>query len=276
MSAGSRNDRPGGARERLAPSLIRAAMGAAADRLAALEVVATTISTNQDLLERPPGAIHRVARFAERQTGGRGRRGRAWFSPFARNVYLSLGWRLERGSADLGHLPLVAALAVARAVTAIGHRDHGVKWPNDVVTPEGKLGGCLVETRNGPDGARVAVLGVGLNVRLAGAPGVDAIDQPWADLATRLPAVSRNTVAGVLLAALVDALEAFEADGFAPFEADWARYDVLAGRRVTVSGGGITARGRCLGLGPRGGLRVQCDGVVTEHLAGEVRIRPAV
>lgn len=262
--------------ERLATPAIRAAMGDAAGRLAGLELVAVTGSTNQDLLDRAPAAVHRVARLAERQTGGRGRRGRRWFSPFARNLYLSLGWRFERGSDALGHLPLVTAVAVARAVTAIGYRDHGIKWPNDIVTPEGKLGGCLVEARNGPDGSRAAVLGVGLNVRLAGAEGVEAIDQPWTDLATRLPQVSRNAAAGAVLAALVAAVETFEAEGFAPFEADWARYDVLTGRTVTVSGEGVIAKGRCLGLGPRGGLRVERNGVTTEHLAGDVSARPGV
>jgi BirA family biotin operon repressor/biotin-[acetyl-CoA-carboxylase] ligase len=271
---------PAAAEERLDASAIRDAMGDATNRLAALELVEHTGSTNQDLLDRPAAAVHRVARLAEQQTRGRGRRGRGWFSPRARNLYLSLGWRFGNGPVALGHLPLVTALAVARALAAIGHAGHGVKWPNDLVTEDGKLGGCLVELHGGRDGtddACTAVLGIGLNVRLAGVAGLDAIDQPWDDLASRLPGASRNTVAGAVLSALTGALHEFAAAGFAPFEADWARYDVLAGQAVAVRGERETVSGTCRGLGPRGGLLVQAGTAEPiEVFAGEASVRRAL
>lgn len=257
---------------------VREAMGDAADCLAALDIVEVTGSTNADLLGRPQGAADRAALLAERQTGGRGRRGRRWVSPFARNLYLSLGWRFETGLGELGMLPLVVAVAVARAVARLGAKDFGLKWPNDVITSRGKLGGCLVEVQGDLGGPCRAVLGVGLNVRLTGAPGVEAIDQAWDDLVAQVPGVSRNVAAGTLLAALVEAVDSFERQGFAPFEADWRHFDRLSGRNVEVMierGGEATAeQGRCEGLGPRGGLLLSRNGTTVEHLAGEARLRP--
>lgn len=243
-----------------------------------IEVVRETESTHQDLLDRPAAEAHRVARLAERQTGGRGRRGRRWFSPFARNLYLSLAWRFEAPAATLSFLPLVLPVAVARAVTGMGFRGHGIKWPNDLVTSRGKLGGCLVEGRGLHDGSFLAVLGVGLNIRLAGAPGLERLDQPWDDLARELPDVRRNDVAGEVLCALLEAVHRFEADGpgaegFDSFRQDWDRYDRLAGRELTVRGEHAMLEGRCLGLGESGGLRVEVDGRAIEVHAGEVSVR---
>jgi len=245
--------------------------------LAGLRVVAETGSTNADLLARPPGQAHRQALIADRQTGGRGRRGRGWFSPPGRNLYLSLGWRFAEGPGALAFLPLVLAVAVARAVEGLGLSGHGIKWPNDLVLGGEKLGGCLVELAGRGADCR-AVLGVGLNVNLRGAAGVEAIDQPWTDLASHCPGLSREAVAAAVLRSLLEALDAFEAAGlgaagFAPFQADWARFDVLDGQAVVLEREGAREAGTARGLGPRGGLLVAQGGETREWLAGDVSVR---
>ena len=264
--------------ELLDPARIAAVLDAVPVDLTGLECVAETASTNQDLLSRSFTEAHGVARLAERQTGGRGRLGRSWFSPYARNIYLSLGWRFEAGPEALRFLPLVVAVAVARAVTRLGYQGHGIKWPNDLVTSRGKLGGCLVELRGPKAGPSLAVLGVGLNVRLNGAPGLESLDQPWDDLARELPAVSRNDTAGQLLRALLEAVTRFEQDGleaggFASFVPDWQRYDRLTGRQLSIRGERATFEGHCHGLGEMGGLCVETEGRIIEVHAGEVSVR---
>ncbi len=265
--------------ELLDPVAIREALGARAAGLGGLDVVAETGSTNADLLTRRGDEVHRHALLAERQTGGRGRRGRPWFSPFARNIYLSLAWRFESGLGSLTFLPLVVAVSAARACEALGLTGHGLKWPNDIVLETDgalqKLGGCLVEVRGDLGGPCLAVMGVGLNVHMAGAPDLEAIDQPWADLGSRLHGVSRNRVAAVLLRNLLTDVAAYEKQGFEPFRDDWDRYDCLQGRTVTLRGETETVQGTARGLGPRGGLLVAHDGQVTEQLAGEARLRQA-
>jgi len=255
-------------------------LGADAESLSGLDIVAETGSTNADLLARRDDQLHRYALFAERQTGGRGRRGRPWFSPFARNVYLSLGWRFESGLGALTFLPLVVAIAAARACESVGLQQHGIKWPNDIVLERHgvmhKLGGCLVEVRGDLGGPCLAVMGVGLNVFMRDAPGVEVIDQPWADLGGELEAVSRNQVSAALLQELLSSVSAYEQAGFEPVKSDWDRFDALKGRRISLLGEGETLHGRVQGLGPRGGLLLEQGGETTEYLAGEAKIRQSV
>ncbi|MGH8089290.1 MAG: biotin--[acetyl-CoA-carboxylase] ligase, partial [Stenotrophomonas sp.] len=110
-----------------------------------LEVAWTVGSTNTELLRC--SAPERGARvlLAERQTGGRGRRGRAWASPLAAHVYVSVLRGFAGGLSRLGGLSLVAGVAVAEALRAHGVAQVGLKWPNDIVVDGHKLGGLLVE-----------------------------------------------------------------------------------------------------------------------------------
>lgn len=71
--------------------------------------------------------------MAERQSSGRGRRGRKWVSPFAENLYYSLVLRIDGGMRQLEGLSLVVGLAVMQALHALGVPGAGLKWPNDVL-----------------------------------------------------------------------------------------------------------------------------------------------
>jgi BirA family biotin operon repressor/biotin-[acetyl-CoA-carboxylase] ligase len=134
---------------------------------AAVEVVASTGSTNADLLAAAnAGASDRTVLIAEEQTAGRGRRSRTWVSPSGSGVYLSV---LVRPSnvppARLGTLSMVAGLALMHAAQQTAEIDAVLKWPNDLlVGPDrGKAAGVLSEVV--PDAAgQAAVVGVGLNV----------------------------------------------------------------------------------------------------------------
>jgi BirA family biotin operon repressor/biotin-[acetyl-CoA-carboxylase] ligase len=251
---------------------------AVAAELSALEVAWVIESTNSELINRPIPAKGAVVLLAERQTGGRGRRGRAWASPLAANVYLSLARMFAGGLARLPGLSLVAGVASAEALRAAGFAGVRLKWPNDLVVADGdglrKLGGLLVEGGGEHAGPVRAVLGVGINVRM---PQVQAatIEQPWTDLATlaggNVPA--RNALVATLLAHWLPALELFDAQGLAPFLPRYAALDALAGREVTIEAGTGARSGRALGLAEDGALRVRfADGEQRVH-AGEVSVR---
>ncbi len=241
--------------------------------LDALEVAWTVGSTNTELLRC--SAPERGARvlLAERQTGGRGRRGRAWASPLAAHVYLSVLRGFAGGLSRLGGLSLVAGVAVAEALRAHGVANVGLKWPNDIVVDGQKLGGLLVEGGGEFAGPARAVIGLGINVRMPAAFAT-GITQPWTDLATLLGNdIERNAVVAWLLAALLPALEAFERDGLAPFLPRYAALDSLAGRTVRVDDGGVMHEGQALGLADDGALRVRIDGSERVFHAGEVSVR---
>jgi BirA family transcriptional regulator, biotin operon repressor / biotin---[acetyl-CoA-carboxylase] ligase len=263
-----------------APAILAALPEAVRAGLATLEVAWSVDSTNTRLLAAPSSEAPSVL-LAERQTGGRGRRGRTWASPLAANLYLSVSRRFDGGLARLGGLSLVAGVAAADALHAAGLAAARLKWPNDIVVREGavlrKLGGILVEG-GGEHGAPVrAVVGIGLNVRMPVATG-RAIDQPWTDLAGQLgdAAPSRNTLAALLLERLLPALQRFDRDGLAPFLEAYAGHDALRGLRVAVQAHDGERAGTALGLADDGALRVRFDdGCDASVHAGEVSVRGA-
>ena len=255
---------------------IRAALPAPVrDRLAALDVAWSLDSTNSELLRRGMSGPGAQVLLAERQTGGRGRRGRTWASPLAAHVYLSLARRFDGGLARLGGLSLVAGVAAAEALRAAGHAEVGLKWPNDLFAGGRKLGGLLIEGGGEHGGPVQAVIGIGINVRMPEA-AARTIGQPWTDL-SRLAAgpVSRDAVVVALLARLLPALDLFDAEGLAPFLPRFAALDVLRGREVTVAGGAASESGIALGVADDGALRVDVAGRVRLFHAGEVSVRAA-
>ncbi len=244
--------------ERLDASAIRAGVDpATAARLGRLALHWQLDSTSSELLRRQAEEPRDLqVCVAELQSAGRGRRGRAWRTPLGGGLALSMLKRFERGMAGLAGLSLVAGVAAIEALADVGIAEVGLKWPNDLVAREAKLGGILVELGGDALGPCHAVIGIGINLRLdAGARA--AIDQPCIDLATLAGApVSRNLLAGRLITRLADALDRFAQTGFADFAGAYARHDILHGRTVQVIRGGVGVAGTARGVDPRGALRV--------------------
>lgn len=211
--------------------------------------------------------------MAEYQSAGRGRRGRTWISPFAANVYLSLLWRFTMSPAAVSGLGLVTGVAVARALHQAGLRDIGLKWPNDVMWRSRKLAGTLLEMTGESFGPINVVIGVGLNVRMPLHAGAH-IDQAWVDMETALgSAVSRNTMAGLLLHHLLLALQQFQATGLAPFLEEWRQRDMIAGKTIHLQLPHETISGIVKGVDHNGALLLQSKGIISSHMAGEVSVR---
>jgi BirA family biotin operon repressor/biotin-[acetyl-CoA-carboxylase] ligase len=261
--------------ELLDADAIRAALRPeAAARLHRLEVPFEVDSTNTRLLERPapPSGFADVA-LAELQTGGRGRQGRRWVSPFGTSLALSLGWTFTDGGRVDSTLSLAVGVAVCRALGGLGARGIRLKWPNDVWFEDRKLGGVLVETRVSGGTAHV-VLGVGLNLRLSeesrrqiGAPGLAALEAACAS------PVSRNALAATLVGELLSMLGLFERQGFAAFRDEWRSLDALRGRPARVLLAQDTVEGIARGVDEDGGLLLEHGGNVEKFIAGEASLR---
>jgi BirA family biotin operon repressor/biotin-[acetyl-CoA-carboxylase] ligase len=264
-------------------ALERALSGATRERLRGLEVLDQTDSTNARLLavtDLPAGRFD--ACLAEFQTAGRGRRGRQWIAPYGAGLCLSFAWTFREPPAGLPSLSLAVGVAVLRALAACGVADVRLKWPNDLLRGDAKLGGILCELRTGSGGPFHVVAGVGLNVRLpaaaraavAGSPdGPGAL--PPASLDDQGPAPARTLLAARLLDALAAALPEFERAGFAPFRAEWSAADALAGRAVRVLAPRGERAGVARGIGPDGALLVDFGGSLEPVAAGDVSLRPA-
>lgn len=260
---------------------IRSGMPAdALAQLGSLEVAWSVDSTNSRMLDRDAPAAGCEVLLAERQTCGRGRRGRTWASPLAAHVYLSVARRFDGGLARLGGLSLVAGVAACESLHALGFPQVALKWPNDLVVVDAgglrKLGGLLVEGGGEHAGAASAVVGLGINVRMPRA-GAAGIDQPWIDLAAiATPAPARNEVVAALLAQLLPALARFDAGGLSEFLPRFAALDALVGRPVHVCAGGGAWPATALGIAEDGALRVRDEhGDERRVHAGDISVRAA-
>jgi BirA family biotin operon repressor/biotin-[acetyl-CoA-carboxylase] ligase len=245
----------------------------------ALDVAWTLDSTNSELLRRAAPARGVAVLLAERQTGGRGRRGRAWTSPLAANIYMSVSRIFAGGLARLPGLSLVAGVATAEALQAAGFSGIRLMWPNDLVTERDggfrKLGGLLVEGGGENAGPVRAVLGLGLNTCMPAGQAAH-IDQPHVDLATLAGAApSRNALVAAVLAHWLPALAQFDADGLAPFLERYSAFDALAGRDIALHTDAGVQCAHALGLAPDGALRVRVDGREQRVHSGDISVRAA-
>ncbi len=244
-----------------------------------LEVAWTVGSTNTELLSRanPPNGSSEVM-LAEYQTAGRGRRGRAWLAPPGGAICLSLSWTFRDVPADLGALGLVIGVCELRALHALGVTGAKLKWPNDVLVDERKLGGILIELRAESGGPACVVIGIGLNVAL-GAPLLAQIAETGiaaTDLVTAgLVEPSRNSVAGALVDSCIRGLLEFERDGLRPFVENWRDADALQGKMVDVRGAvGEVTRGLARGVDLHGALLVEtAEEGLKKFVSGDVSVR---
>ena len=255
-----------------------------------VEVLPEIDSTNSELLRRfkgKAGAPYRpdpVLLVAERQSAGRGRLGRGWHGARGASLTFSLGLPLD--PAEWSGLSLAVGVSVAESLDpppiAQPHRASqqriGLKWPNDLwlATAQGerKLAGILVETASW-EGLRYVVIGVGVNIEpVTLATGAETNPATAAIAPGCLRELSGIDAPQALLRiapALVQALQAFERFGFAPFQARFAARDVLAGRAVQLSDG---RQGTAQGVAGNGALRLLTPAGMQEISSAEVSVRP--
>lgn len=242
------------------------------------ECAGSVTSTNATLMERdppPPGQFDFLT--AEYQSAGRGRRGRNWLAPPGGAICLSWSWTFESMARHMGALSLVVGVAALRALREHQVMDAGLKWPNDLVTPRGKLGGILIEMRSEAAGPVYVVVGIGINVSLgprlreqvmAAGHQADDLNSP-----ARKPP-PRSTLVATMLNHGVTAMQGFARHGFAPLLEEYRAADTLRDVPVTLSGGspGLT-RGIARGVDEDGALRVEHDGAIHRIMSGEVSVR---
>lgn len=212
--------------------------------------------------------------LAEMQTSGRGRRGRLWVSPFAKNIYLSLSWRFSESVASLDSLSLCVAVSLAKVLDEMGCEGVELKWPNDVLVNGAKLAGILLEASGEVGGPVRVVIGIGLNVAMSEAQGED-IDQGWVALnRIVVESRSRNEIVAAILNEMADALPRFEQLGFAAFDHEWRDFDCLINHPVVLLLGTEKINGIARGVDSTGALLIEHDSGIKAYRGGEVSVRP--
>jgi BirA family transcriptional regulator, biotin operon repressor / biotin---[acetyl-CoA-carboxylase] ligase len=231
-------------------------------------------STNAEAQRLMAGQQRPLACVSEQQSAGRGRRGRAWVSPYAQNIYLSITEPFNTGAQGLEGLSLVVGIALAETLQSCGYEDVALKWPNDVLLDGRKLAGILIEIAGDLTSDCVVVIGVGINV-LMGKEAGESIDQAWTSLlqSSSRGELNRNRLVAVFVQKVLEAMTLFRAEGFRPFGAAWERHDAWFGQMVDVVSGAHVISGRHIGVNERGALRLEtADGEVLAN-GGEVSLR---
>jgi BirA family biotin operon repressor/biotin-[acetyl-CoA-carboxylase] ligase len=238
-------------------------------------------STNTALLARglpPAGGFDFLT--AEYQSAGRGRRGRSWLAPPGGAVCLSWSWHFAGLATQLGALSLAVGVAVLRALSSLGIAGIQLKWPNDLVTARGKLGGILIEIRSEAAGPVHVIVGLGLNVALGqqARAAISELGNAATDLA-ELTGEGHVPLREALVAALLEhgvaAMEEFARSGLSSFAAEYRAADALAGRMVQIQGGNDPVHGTARGIDEDGALKVEHAGRIHRIIAGEVSVRGA-
>ena len=257
-----------------------------------LERVATTKSTNDDLLARWRAGelIDPVARIAHQQTSGKGRAGRVWLSNPEDTLCFSLAYPFHKRPNELSGLSLVIGLAaisgIAKALglseDALHQQGLRLKWPNDLLLNNAKLGGILIEGgQTNPNSPTWMVIGLGLNLRNAAliqkgledqiSLSVTALDQ-LAPHQTPIP--DTEFIWLKLIESFERHLTQFEQHGFGYFKNSWERWDAFNGQSVCISGAGKDPIiGISSGVDDTGALLLeQHDKLIAIH-AGDVSLR---
>ncbi|MBI3525488.1 MAG: biotin--[acetyl-CoA-carboxylase] ligase [Betaproteobacteria bacterium] len=253
---------------------IAAALGDLARRFD-VDVVAECDSTNSRLLAlAEAGAAAGSVLAAERQTAGRGRRGREWLSASGDSLTFSLLWRFPP-RLPLSGLSLAVGVALARALDSLDIPGVALKWPNDVLLNGRKLAGVLIEMAPGARSGAV-VIGVGMNLRLP-REMPETLRQTSAALTeagTALP--SPSILLAQLLTALHDVLQSFAAEGFAGQRQAWLLRHAYEGQRVCLlSDFAAPLQGHCRGVDGDGALLLETATGLQRIVSGEVSLRAA-
>lgn len=233
--------------------------GLSREQLDTLEVFAEIESTNSYLMAEaaPPPGRFRVA-LAEHQTAGRGSRDRVWYSPPSTGLCLSMSYTFRDLPESLPCLTLAIGVGVAQVLEKLGVRGVGIKWPNDIVARNGKLGGILTEVRSMQGNTPTVVVGVGINVDLKRADTPAKIRSRIGhvtDLASCLNNVpSESDLSARLIEGIFNTIAQFDAEGFHDFFEAWPRFDWLRGQHVCIESDAGATDGICQGIENDGAL----------------------
>ncbi len=218
------------------------------------------------------GTSERTIVLAERQTVGRGRVGRSWFSPLG-GLYLSLILRPKLAPPEASRLPLLAGVAVARTIRKTSGLEPNLKWPNDVLIGSRKVAGILCELGAETDRVNYVILGIGVNVN-------NDLPEELKGVATSLKRelggeVPRADFIRLLLTELDSLYQELQEKGFEPIRRAWKELSSTLGSPVVVNSLGQVLEGEAIDVDEDGALLLRrFDGALVRVVAGDVSLRP--
>ncbi|MDH5354432.1 MAG: biotin--[acetyl-CoA-carboxylase] ligase [Gammaproteobacteria bacterium] len=234
-----------------------------------------TESTNADVL-----ALHQMRRqqsiaICEMQTAGKGRRGRQWLSPFAKNIYCTIGIEKSLPPAQLGLVSILSGIGLCQALATCGLAGIKLKWPNDLYFENQKLGGILIESQPVANTDYFFAVGFGINVHMTKA---ELAEIPQAATSIELisdVAVNRQRILLAAIEAVIEKIRNFSPQSVMNLVAEFAQYDAFYGQSVSVLEAGKGIRGIDAGINESGQLIVDTDTGRQVFSAAEISLRAA-
>lgn len=244
-------------------------------RIDVVEVLSEIDSTNNYLLRQPAPESGRCRiAMADHQTAGRGQRGNAWASPRLAGLYLSCGYTFKETPRHLSCLTLAVGIALADALNELG-ANCKLKWPNDLVLHNGKLGGVLTELQRKKGDVATVIVGIGLNLDLgeqrdtirSGIGRVSDLRQAFSELP------DRAAIAKSIIDHAVAALMSFDTGGFSTFHERWKDFDWLHDKAVRVMTAERDLDGIACGIDDDGALLVRQGDGIERIISGTVTLQ---
>lgn len=236
------------------------------------ETIDSTNTFAKALAER--GAPDGTIVIAQQQTGGRGRLGRSFHSPAGKGLYLSMVLRPPCAPGELMHLTCAAAVAACNAIEQAAGLRPGIKWTNDIVHGQKKLGGILTELGFYGDKLDYAVIGIGINCTHSLQDFPPELRTMAASLSMVCgKPVESSALEGHLIAALQSISKALLQDK-AAIMAQYRRDCITLGKEISIHQGDTLRHGTAIDLDENGGLTIRLNDGSTETVAfGEVSVR---
>ena len=214
------------------------------------------------------GATEGTLVLAEQQTKGKGRLGRNWFSPKYKGLYLSLLLKPEIAPMDTAILTLLAAVSICEAVKVTTGLDTQIKWPNDILLHNKKVGGILTELNAEMDEVNFLIIGIGLNVNndkktlVSGATSLKEQKKENINRISLLQEILRKIEINYL---------SFKEKGAGQIIEKWREHNITLGRRIKVYSHKEHIEGEAVDIDMDGGLLLRRDSGATEKvMAGDV------
>jgi BirA family biotin operon repressor/biotin-[acetyl-CoA-carboxylase] ligase len=232
-----------------------------------------TGSTNVDALEHFANHGREVVAVSESQSAGRGRRGRAWLSPSAANLYCTVGITRDIPASSQGLLSIVTGVALCQTLRESFAAPVNLKWPNDLLSDGRKLGGILIESRSQEGGPLFFAIGFGINVFMS-ADELAEISQPVTSLeCVTTNRLDRTQLLILLIDAVISGVRAFDAAEVEALIEEFAQLDAFHGRRIEVIAGEQSVTGINRGITAQGQLQLETERGLEIFSAAEISLR---
>jgi BirA family biotin operon repressor/biotin-[acetyl-CoA-carboxylase] ligase len=212
--------------------------------------------------------------IADAQKGGKGRLGRKWLSPQGKNLYMSIILRPTIQPKDAAILTLMSAVACASAIKQLSSVPVSIKWPNDIMVSDRKLGGILTEIKADMDRIFHAVIGIGININFEAEDMPDEIKAIATSIKNESGSAQSRTLIAIEIIKELDRWYSMLPNiGKKPIIEEWLKLSSTIGRIVKVNVGNNVFTGIAGSIDEEGMLMLKLpDNTVKKISAGDVTI----